>query len=140
MSESNISIEPFLGMWELDAAHSTYEIGAPPERGMYQLIQEAEQVAVVMDWTDAAGKDFHMIYHMMPDGQDHAYEGSPAVDAVATTLVDARTLETVSKREGQTVAVGRRELSEDGKTMKVTQSGKTPDGTAFDNIAMYRKR
>lgn len=127
-------------MWELDTAHSAYEIGAPPERGLYQLIQEDEQVAVVMDWTDAAGKDFHMIYHMVPDGQDHAYEGSPAVDAVVTTLVDARTLETISKKEGKTVAVGRRELSDDGMTMKVIQSGKTPDGTAFDNVAFYHKR
>src|SRR3954452_13202421 len=116
MSETKISMEAFLGMWELDTAHSAYEIGAPPERGLYQLIEDPStgsgQVAVVMDWTDAAGKDFHTIYYMNPDGQDHAYEGSPAVDAVATTLLDARTLETVSKKEGETVAVGRRELSD----------------------------
>lgn len=140
MNQPQISIEPFLGIWELDAAESQYELGAPPSRGVYQLIQESEQVAVVMDWTDAAGKDFHMIYHMTPDGMDHAYADSSAVDAIVTTLVDERTLETLSKKEGAIVARGLRELSEDGQTMRVTQSGKTPDGNAWTNIALYRKR
>ncbi len=148
MSEIKASIEPFLGNWELDAEDSAYEIGAPPQRGQYQLVrdplpgtgQEVERIAVVMDWTDATGKDFHMIYHMVPDGVDKPYEGSAVVDAVMTKLMDARTLDTVSKKDGQMVALGRRELSDDGKTMKVTQSGKTPDGTPFANVAIYRKR
>lgn len=134
------SIEPFLGTWELDPAASNYELGAPPQRGTYQLIQESEHVAVVMDWTDAAGKDFHMIYHMTPDSVDHPYPDSPAVDAIITALVDARTLDTVSKKDGQVVATGRRELSDDGETMRVIQSGKTPDGNSFANIAIYRRR
>src|SRR4051812_47513862 len=116
-SDAQFSIEPFLGIWELDAAQSQYELGTPPARGMYQLIPEDEQVAVVMDWTDGAGKDFHMIYYMTPDGQDHAYADSPAVDAIRTTLLDARTLETLSIKGGNVVASGLRELSEDGKTM-----------------------
>lgn len=146
MDEAQISIEPFLGVWELDPEQSQYELGTPPQRGQYQLVRESNpapdtgQIAVVMDWTDAAGKDFHMIYYMTPDGTDHAYPDSPAVDAVMTRLVDARTLETVSKKEGQVVATGRRELSADGRSLKVTQAGKTPDGGTFANVALYRKR
>jgi hypothetical protein len=136
----DFSIQPFLGVWELDAGASTYERGAPPQSGTSHLVQEGEQVAGVMDWTDAAGKDFHMIYYMTPDGTDHAYADSPAVDAIQTTLLDARTLETVSKKDGAIVATGRRELSADGKTMRVVQSGKTPDGAAFTNVALYLKR
>lgn len=137
---SEISIEPFLGVWELDVAQSQYELGAPPARGQYQLIQENEQVAVVMDWTDAAGKDFHMVYYMTPDGADHPYADSPAVDAIQTTLLNARTLETISKKDGTVVATGLRELSEDGNTMRVIQAGKTPDGNSFRNVAVYRRK
>ncbi len=143
MPSFQFSIEPFLGAWELDPAQSQYELGAPPQRGRYQLLQEnpnEPRVTVVMDWTDAAGKDFHMIYYMTPDGADHPYADSPAVDAVQTILVDARTLETISKKDGSVVARGRRELSADGNTMRVTQSGKTPDGAAFANVALYHKR
>lgn len=144
MSDTTPSIERFLGIWDLDTDASAYELGAPPARGTYQLVMEENaepgQVAVVMDWTDTAGKDFHLVYFMTPDGQDHPYADSPAVDAVATTLVDAQTLDTVSKKDGQVVARGLRELSEDGMMMKVTQSGKTPDGGAFQNIAFYLKR
>lgn len=136
---SEISIEPFLGMWELDPAQSQYELGAPPAHGQYQLIQENEQIAVVMDWRDAADKDFHMVYYMTPDGSDHPYADSPAVDAIQTTLLDARTLETISKKDGSIVATGLRELSEKGDTMRVVQSGKTPNGNSFRNVAIYRR-
>lgn len=140
MSETTFSIDPFLGVWELDPAQSQYELGAPPARGQYQLIPEGDLVNVVMDWTDAAGKDFHMIYGMIPDGADHPYTDSPAVDAIQTTLVDARTLDTVSKKDGVVITRGRRELSEDGKTMRVIQLGITPDGNSFRNVAIYLKR
>jgi hypothetical protein len=143
MSNSQISIEPFLGAWELAPAQSQYELGAPPQRGLYQLLQENPndtQITVVMDWTDAAGKDFHMLYYMTPDGIDHPYADSPAVDAVQTVFVNARTLESISKKDGNVVARGRRELSEDGSTMRVTQAGQAPDGSEFSNLAIYHKR
>jgi hypothetical protein len=140
MSETQFSMEPFLGVWNLDPAQSQYELGTPPARGQYQLVAEGAQVAVVMDWTDAADQDFHTVYSMTPDGMDHPYADSPAVDAVQTVLVNARTLDTLSKNDGNVVMRGRRELSDDGKTMRVTQSGKTPDGALFNNIAIYLKR
>ena len=143
MNETAFSIEPFLGAWELDPAQCEYELGAPPARGMYQLLREntsSQQITVVMDWTDAAGQDFHMLYQMTPDGQDHAYADSPAIDMVQTTLLDARTLETVSKKNGKILARGLRELSDDGKAMRVIQTGKTPDGAEFANVAVYWKR
>lgn len=140
LDEKQFSIAPFLGIWELDPAASQYELGAPPTRGIYQLIQENDQVAVVMDWTDAAGKDFHMIYYMTPDGMDHPYADSPAVDAIMTTLINADTLETLSKKDGNIVARGLRELQNSGKVMRVTKGGKLPDGSAYTNVAIYRKR
>ena len=143
MTNSPFSIEPFLGAWELDPAQCLYEMGAPPARGMYQLIREhpaSDDITVAMDWTDAAGQDFHMIYTMTPDGRDHAYADSAAVDAIQTTLLDARTLETLSKKDGAILARGLRELSDDGKAMRVIQTGKTPDGAEFANVALYWKR
>lgn len=139
MSDAQISIDPFLGTWELDPEQSDYQLGTPPQKGTYQLIPEGEQIAVAMDWTDAAGKDFHMVYYMTPDGEDHAYTDSPAVDAIQSTILDARTLETLSKKDGNIVASGLRELSDDGKTMRVIQRGATPDGQTFANVALYRK-
>lgn len=139
MSNVQFSITPFLGIWAFDPAQSDYQLGAPPQQGTYQLVPEGEQIAVAMDWTDAAGKDFHMVYFMIPDGQDHPYPDSPAVDAIQTTLLDARTLETLSKKDGKIVASGLRELADDGKTMRVIQSGVTPDGQTFANVALYHK-
>src|SRR5581483_11305481 len=131
MTNSQSSVEPFLGVWELDPTQSNYEFGTPPQRGRYELAREGDALAVIMDWTDAAGKDFHMVYHMHPDGVEHPYTDSPAVDAIVTTLVNAHTLDTVSKKDGAPIAVGRRALSKDGRTMFITQSGKMPDGKPY---------
>ncbi|HZQ09808.1 MAG TPA: hypothetical protein VFD70_24740 [Anaerolineae bacterium] len=139
MENSQPSIEPFLGVWELDPTQSNYEFGTPPQTGQYELVREGDALAVIMDWRDAAGKDFHMVYYAHPDGVEHPYTDSPAVDAIVTTLVDTRTLDTVSKKDGSVIARGRRALSEDGKTMFVTQSGKTPDGKPYNNYSVYHK-
>lgn len=143
MSDTSFSMAPFLGTWELDPAQSEYELGEPPQRGTYQLIREnsaSEEITVAMDWTDAAGKAFYLVYTMTPDGQEHAYADSVAVDAIQTTLLDARALETLSKKDGVVIARGLRELSDDGKTMRVIQTGKTPDGSMFTNVAVYWKQ
>lgn len=133
-------MEPFLGVWELDAAHAQYQVGTAPPHGTYQIVRESDTFAFVMDWTDAAGKDFHMVYHSTPDGMAQAYEGSPAVDAILTRFANARTLETLSLKEGATVARAQRVLSPDGTTLTITQMGTLPDGTPFVNVAPYYKR
>jgi hypothetical protein len=140
MSETQFPMEPFLGAWELDAAHAQYQVGAPPPRGTYQIVREGDTYAFVMDWTDAAGQDFHMVYYSVPDGIAHSFEGSAAVDAILTRVPDAHVLETLSLKNGETVAHAQRVLSPDGLVMTITQMGKLPDGTIFANVAPYYKR
>jgi hypothetical protein len=139
MNGNSFSIEPFLGTWVLDPTESRYEFGTPPQQGQYTLAYAKGTLEVTMDWTDAAGKDFHMVYSAVPDGLDHPYSDSPTVDTICTTLVDARTLDTISKKDGAVLAHGRRILSEDGSRMTVVQSGNKPDGERYENFAVYIK-
>jgi hypothetical protein len=139
MSDSVQAAHLFFGHWVLDPTQSQYQMSQPPATGSYGIEPDGDALKFTMDWTDAAGKAFHMIYHATPDGNDQPYTDNPAVDAICCVLVDDNTLDTISKKDGQVLAVGRRALSPDGQTMTVTQSGQGPNGK-FDNLSVYKKQ
>jgi hypothetical protein len=72
-----------------------------------------------------------------PDGEPHPYEDPAVADELTVVLSAPRTLDTIVHKDGRQIALGRRELSEDGKVLTVTQSGTRPDGTSFANVSVY---
>lgn len=129
--------DPFVGIWILDPAHNQYQFGTPPQQGTYTIQATSNSYHIIMEWTGADGQPMQAAYDSIPDGQDHPFEGSVAVDALCTTRVDEYTLDTVSKKDGKILASGRRVLSKNQQQMTVTQSGLTPDGAEFRNISVY---
>ena len=77
---------------------------------------------------------------MIPDGQQHPYENPTAADFVSLTQVDERTLDSATFKGGEQIAYASRVLSDDGRTMTVSQSGNTPEGEALVNVSVYRKQ
>ena len=75
----------------------------------------------------------------IPNGLDHPYDNPAIADAICYTVVDQFTLDSTAKMHGRVVAYARRVLSQDGKTMTVTQSGAKPDGSHFENVSVYRR-
>lgn len=132
--------DAFLGTWVLQPAQSQYAFGQPPKTGTYQVSALGHQYRMDIHWTDASDNPFETAYQSTPDGVVYPFEGSPAVDAVCTTRVDERTLDSVSYKGDVEVAHARRVLSEDGQSMTVTQSGITPQGNTFHNISVYKKQ
>ena len=80
------------------------------------------------------------IYTGVPDGKEVRLEGNPAVDAVSMTRINARTLDTAALKEGEVVTYATRVLSEDGRVMEITMSGKNTEGRPYHNLAIYEKR
>lgn len=130
----------FLGFWVMDAAHNIYEVGTPPLNGSYEITDEGGAYRFTMAWTAADGTSYQIDYRTIPDGQMHPYENPAQADALRTTRVDDRTLESESIKGGVVIAHGRRVLSEDGQTMFITQSGQRPDGTRFENRSVYYRQ
>jgi len=129
--------DPFLGYWVMDAAQNTYEAGTPPSAGSYRIEADGEAYRFTMTWTAADGQSHQMDYRTFPDGVAHPFENTAQVDALRTTRVDERTLDSESIKGDGVIAHGRRVLSEDGQTMFITQSGNRPDGTRFENRSVY---
>jgi hypothetical protein len=138
-SGSQESIDPFLGTWQLDPSQSQYEFGQPPQSGLYRIEPEGTSLKFTAEWVTADGQPGQVVYYAIPDGQDHP-SGHPTVaDTIATTQVSARQMDTVSKKDGRIVAVANRVLSPDGRTMTVTQSGTTPQGQPYRDVAIYQE-
>lgn len=131
--------DSFLGKWQLDPAQNQYEVGTPPQDGLYTIEATATGYLFTIEWTAPDGKPMKVNYTATPDGVHYAYENPAIADSIATTRVNELTLDTETLKGGQVAAFARRLLSNDKNTMTVTQSGKTPDGTAFSNVSVYRR-
>lgn len=141
MSNTLISADDaFLGTWVLLPEQAKYEIGQPPESGLYRLSSNGEQYHFSVEWVDASGESHSTAFDGIPDGQQYAYTDNPAVDAVSFTRVDEQTLESASFKAGELVSHARRVLSADGNSMTVSQTGVAPDGRAFTNMSVYVKQ
>ncbi len=130
--------DAFLGTWELDASKNQYDLGDPPQSGLYIIEQQGEGYLVTMKWTNTAGESKEMAYEGVPDGKTYPTE-APGVDSMSMTRVDDHTLDSAAMVGETVIALARRVLSEDGNTMTVTQRGKTPDGGEFANVSVYTR-
>jgi hypothetical protein len=125
-----MSVDLFVGTWQLDPMQNKYEFGDPPQQGQYIIVPHEAGYLVTMKWTNPAGKALEMQYEATPDN-------TPGVDSMSMTRIDEKTLDSAAMAGGQVIAYGRRVLSQDGQTMTITQSGKTPDGREFSNLSVY---
>jgi hypothetical protein len=128
----------FLGNWVLRPEQSRYEMGQSPQAGRYRLEAGREQIKVTMEWTAVDEQPFHQVYFNIPDGQDHPYLESHAVDATSMTLVDEWRLDSAAKKGGVVINHAARHLSNDGHTMNITMTHYTPNGT-FVNESVYER-
>ena len=130
-------IDAFCGTWRLRPEESRYQHGRPPRQAVYQIECEREWVLFAARWTDADGRRLEMSFAGIADGEPHPYDDPVVADTLTVVLSGPRTLDTIVEKDGRTVALGRRELSEDGAVLTVTQSSTAPDGTAFANVSVY---
>ena len=134
------SQNPFVGLWALDPFQSKYEFGLPAQSATYQIQPERDGLTFTAKWVAADGKSYQMSFHGIADGEEYAYQNPAIADTLATTRVDAQTLDTTIKKNGQVMAHARRVLSADGQTMTITQSGMNDKGAWFDNVSVYIKQ
>lgn len=130
----------FVGKWRLDPAQSRYEFGQPPKEGTYTIIFDGHRLHFIMDWKNQSDQAFQQVVEGIPDGIEYPYDGNPEfADSICYALIDKFTLDSTAKKEGRVVGYARRTLEPDGSTMKIIQSGTTPEGQPFSNLSIYQR-
>ena len=134
------SKDPLVGTWTLNAAKSKYTPGPTPKSitSVYEVAGKGYKVTVKND-TGAGTVQYSYTTYL--DGQDSKVTGNnPNADTLGVKRIDARTLESVSKKNGKVTITQRSVVSSDGKTRTVTTTGTDALGQKVNNVAVFEKK
>jgi hypothetical protein len=128
--------DPFAGTWVLDPRRCRYESRPAPEHATYTILPDGEGYLVIMEWRDPSGTHNTSSYSAVPDGQRRPHPDA-GIDQTSMTRVDARRLDSASFKDGRAVHRARRDLSEDGQELSITQIFRGADGETRTDYAVY---
>jgi hypothetical protein len=134
------SKDPLVGTWTLNAAKSKYTPGPTPKSitSVYEAAGKGYKVTVK---NDTGGGIVQYSYTTYLDGQDSKVTGNnPNADTVGVKRIDARTLESISKKNGRVTITQRSVVSADGKMRTVTTTGTDAFGQKVNNVAVFEKK
>lgn len=78
-------------------------------------------------------------FEAMPDGPEVRLGKSGLVDAMRLVFQGDRNLISEARRGGLTIMKADRELSDDGRTLTVTQTVHLVDVASYTNVSVYRR-
>jgi hypothetical protein len=131
---------PWLGMWKLNLAKSTYPPGQVPRSSTYNFQAAGANLTNTVETVDAAGGSLRTVNPHIYDGQVHPITGNPDVDTRMYSRVDANTVISASMKAGKLVQVTTIVLSQDGRTITTTQRGANAKGQHLNSVAVYDKQ
>jgi hypothetical protein len=141
--------DPMVGTWKLNVQKSVY-ISAPPYQSLTRRFETRADGWTL--WTDAgvnaAGQPIFNIALRKYDGMDYpVYDvaratalistGAKSTYTQASTIIDAYTVEVVSKEDGRVTSTVRRTMSRDGKTYTSRTLGTDAAGRPINEMSVY---
>ena len=131
---------PWLGMWKLNLAKSTFAPGQTPRSTTFNFQGAGANLTNTVDTVDASGSAIRLVRTHNYDGQPHPLPGDPDQDTRSYTRVDANTVISASTKAGKLVQVATLVLSPDGRTITITTRGTNAGGQQVNTVAVYDKQ
>jgi hypothetical protein len=128
------------GTWKLKLDESTFASNTPPksETRVHTVTPKGTRVVIEDEYAD--GKKTRVETLVTYDGKPQPTTGSGIWDSTATKRIDRYVTESDLLRNGKVVGRVRREVSPDGKTMKVFYVINRPDGTNVSTVSVYERQ
>ena len=127
-----------MGVWKLNETKSKFAPGATRNHKVTYSM-EGKELRIMTEGVDKDGKPTRSVWTGRFDERDYLVALDPSQDTRSYKQIDPNTLEFITKKESQVIATGRVVFSADGKTRTVTTTGTAPDGTKYENVAVYEK-
>ena len=132
---------PWLGMWKLNLAKSTYSPGAlAPRSSTFNFQMEGQNLKNTVEGIDAEGKPTKAVFIHIYDGKPYPTTGGVGFDSSAYTPVDANIVKFTRMNAGKVILSGFHVLSSDGKTLTVITTGTGPNGREINTFVVYEKQ
>ena len=135
-----LAADAAVGTWKLNLAKSTFSPGPAPKSQTRTYVESAQGMTVTVKTTAADGKDSPTTLTYKEDGKSYPESGSPDLDMVTITRVDALTIHSTQTKAGATIGTAVRTVSKDGKTLTFAQKGTHANGAKYDNVSVYDKQ
>src|ERR1700732_694282 len=129
---------PHLGTWKLNEAKSKLVAGMGKNTTVVYTEQK-DKIKVTVDGVDKDGKPTHSVWVGKFDGKAYPVKGNLPYNSVAYKMVNDRTNDITTMKDGKTVWSGRITVAADGKSRTVTINGTDADGKKFKGKAVYDK-
>jgi hypothetical protein len=127
------------GTWKLNTAKSKINPGTP-QNNMVVITAMGDQMKVVVDGTDGAGKPVHNEWVGKFDGKDYPVTGDASVDVRSYKAKGDNSWEVAQKKGGKVTTSGTVTISADGKTRTVETKGTDAEGKPVSSHAVYDKQ
>jgi hypothetical protein len=135
-----LAADAVVGMWNLNVAKSTFSPGPAPKSQTRSYVESAQGLTLTVKTVAADGKESTNTLTYKADGKPYPATGSPDLDSVSVTQVDALTVHSTSMKAGKTVGTGVRTVSKDGKTLTFSSKGTDAKGAKYDDVAVYDRQ
>ena len=128
------------GTWKLKLGESTFASNTPPksETRVHTVTPKGTRVVIEDEYAD--GKKTRVEMLVTYDGKPQPTTGSGIWDSTTTKRIDRYVSESELLRNGKVVGRVRREVSQDGKTMKVFYVIDRPDGRNISTVSVYERQ
>ena len=134
------SDDPILGTWKLNLSKSKY-IPGPAPRSQTRVYRKTEAgIFCTIETVDARGQRQAPIeFAEKYDGRDYPVTGSSVGDALALSRINNYLSEATMKHAGIVVAVTRRIITDNGKTLMLIYR-ETSTEHPVDNVIVYDRQ
>jgi hypothetical protein len=122
--------DPFVGTWVLNRAKSTCDPPPAPKSHSFWIAKvKGGAFHETIDVVEGDGSSGHMEFTTARDGKYVRVTGSTYADSVSVTPDSPKSFKYAFKKAGKPIESGTFTVSEDGKTMQGSLSGKDAQGT-----------
>ena len=128
------------GTWKLNITKSTFAQNPSPknETRTYTVTPEGTHMVIAEEFAD--GTKLRIETLITYDGKPHMSVGSRDFDSVAGKRIDRNVTTADLLRNGKVIGTLRREVSPDGKTMKMTYLINKADGTTVSTLSLFERQ
>ena len=130
----------WVGSWKLNAAKSTFASESVNRAQTLKFEATPAGIQLTSEGTDPQGKPMQGAYTSKFDGKDVAWTGNPLADMASPKRIDENSYENVWKSGGKATMMAKVVVSEDNKTLTVTQTPTGTQGGAAGSVAVYDRQ
>jgi hypothetical protein len=134
----HMAASPQMGTWKLNEGKSKMAPGMG-KNTMVVYAEKGDKVQVTVDGVDKDGKATHSVWLGKWDGKAYKAKGNMAYDSAAYRMVNERTNNITTMKNGKVMWSGQITVSKDGKSRTVTINSTDANGKKSTSKAVYDK-